>query len=610
MGTPPDVWHTAPRRCLAVTRSISLLLLLALATGCGADPDGPDSGGGTDGGAAADSAADDAASTDWFVDRAAEAGLYFVHRNGATGRYYYPEILPPGVGLFDYDNDGDLDAYLAQGHMLDADAAPDDAWIPETAGAPAGGRLFRNELIPGGTLGFTDVTEASGIDTGDAYGLGVTAGDVDNDGWIDLFLTHFGPSRLYRNNGDGTFTDISGDAGIAQSPQGFGVSAAFVDYDRDGHLDLYVGYNVNYTLANAIECTNVTGAREYCPPETYGGMPDHLYRNRGDGRFTDVSATAIAGAQFGPALGVVAADYNNDGWMDVYVANDATENLLWINQHDGTFRDEALLAGAAVSGMGLAEASMGVDAGDFDNDGDDDLFMTHITNEGNNLYVNDGQGGFTDRSTLSGLGAGSLPYTGWGATWMDYDNDGWLDLLAVNGTIMAARRDSGRPFPYDQRKTLFRNLADGTFTDVSGQAGPTFARSEVGRGAAFGDVDNDGDIDVLVGNDAGPAELLINQIGSQSHWFGLRLVGDSATTGGRDLQGARIALRRAGEPTLWRRVRTDGSYASANDPRVVIGLGSSDLSPSVEVIWPDGATETWRDLPIDQYVTLQQNSAP
>ena len=609
MGAPWDVWHTGARRCLAVTRSISLLLFLVLAAGCGADPNGPDGGGGTDG-AAVDSAANDAVSTDWFVDRAADAGLDFVHRNGATGRYYYPEILPPGVGLFDYDNDGDLDAYLAQGHMLDADAAPDDAWIPTPAGASAGGRLFRNELIPGGTLRFTDVTDGSGIDTGDAYGLGITAGDIDNDGWVDLFLTTFGPSRLYRSNGDGTFTDVSRDAGIAQSPQGFGVSAAFLDYDRDGYLDLYVGYNVNYTLANTIECTNVTGAREYCPPETYGGMPDHLYRNTGDGRFTDVSATAIAGAQFGPALGVVAADYNNDGWVDIYVANDATENLLWINQGDGTFRDEALLAGAAVSGMGLAEASMGVDAGDFDNDGDDDLFMTHITNEGNNLYVNDGQGSFADRSTLSGLGAGSLPYTGWGATWMDYDNDGWLDLLAVNGTIMAARRDSGRPFPYDQRKTLFRNLADGTFTDVSAQAGAAFTRSEVGRGAAFGDVDNDGDIDVLVGNDAGSAELLINQIGSQSRWLGLRLIGDAATTGGRDLQGARIAVRRDGEPTLWRRVRTDGSYASANDPRVVVGLGSSEVAPVVDVIWPDGATETWRDLPIDQYVTLQQNSAP
>ena len=593
-----------------MTRLSAFLLLLALAVGCGADRTGSDAAEGIEAGAATGGGAGDTPAHDWFVDRAAAAGIDFVHRNGASGRYYYPEILPPGAGLFDYDNDGDLDAYLVQGHMLDAAAAPGDAWIPAPVGEPAGGRLFRNELVPGGTLRFTDVTEASGIDTSGVFGLGVSAGDIDNDGWVDLLLTNFGPSRLYRNNGDSTFTDISRDAGIAQSPEGFGVSAAFLDYDRDGHLDLYVGYNVNYTLANTIECTNVTGAREYCPPETYGGMPDHLYRNTGGGRFVDVSDAALAGTQFGPALGVVAADYDNDGWMDIYVANDATENILWINQRDGTFRDEALLAGAALNDMGLAEASMGVDAGDFDNDGDEDLFMTHITSEGNNLYVNDGAGGFADRSTPSGLGAGSLPYTGWGTTWMDYDNDGWLDLLAVNGTIMATRSETGRPFPYDQRKTLFRNLGDGTFIDVSAQAGAPFARSEVGRGAAFGDVDNDGDIDVLIGNDAGPAELLINQVGARNEWIGLRLVGDAATTGGRDLLGARIALRRDGQPTLWRRVRTDGSYASANDPRVVIGLGASGDAPTVEVIWPDGATGTWSDLPLGQYTTLQQGAAP
>lgn len=605
MGAPCGLWHTAP----AVTR-LTLFLLLVLAVGCGAEPTGTDGEPGTDAGAGNDGATGDAVSGDWFVDRAVAAGIDFVHRNGATGRYFYPEILPPGVGLFDYDSDGDLDAYLAQGHMLDPAAAPDDAWIPIPAGEPAGGGLFRNELVPAGTLRFTDVTEASGIDTSDVYGLGITTGDIDNDGWVDLFLTNFGASRLYRNDGDGTFTDVSVAAGIAQSPEGFGVSAAFVDYDRDGHLDLYVGYNVNYTLANSIECTNVTGAREYCPPETYGGMPDHLYRNTGGGRFVDVSDSAIVGTQFGPALGVVAADYDNDGWMDIYVANDATENILWINQGDGTFRDEALLAGAALNDMGLAEASMGVDAGDFDNDGDEDLFMTHITAEGNNLYVNDGDGGFADRSTPSGLGAGSLPYTGWGTTWVDYDNDGWLDLLAVNGTIMATRSETGRPFPYDQRKTLFRNLGDSTFIDVSARAGAPFARSEVGRGAAFGDVDNDGDIDVLIGNDAGPAELLINQVGAQNQWIGLRLIGDPATTGGRDLLGARIALRRDGQPTLWRRVRTDGSYASANDPRVVIGLGASDQTPTVDVIWPDGTTETWGDLPLGQYTTLQQGTAP
>ena len=546
------------------------------------------------------------AGADWFVDRASESGLDFVHFNGASGAFYYPEILPPGVGLLDYDNDGDLDVYLVQGRMLDEAASPSDALVPPSGSTPLTGRLYRNDLQVAAdgasSLRFTDVTAESGI-VAEGFGLGVAAGDVDNDGWTDLLLTDFGPASLYLNQGDGTFRDATAASGIDGTP-GFGVSAAFVDYDRDGLLDLYVGHNVNYALDNTIECSNVTGARDYCPPETYGGTPDHLYRNTGGGRFADVSDTALAGGQFGPALGVAVADYDGDGWMDVYVANDATENLLWINQQDGTFRDVALLSGAALSGMGLAEASMGVDAGDYDNDGDEDLFMTHITNEGNNLYVNNGAASFQDRSTVSGLGAGSLPYTGWGTTWIDYDNDGWLDLLAVNGTVIASPGPADRPFPYDQRKSLFRNLGDGTFEDVTGSAGAAFELSESGRGAAFGDIDNDGDVDVVVGNDTGPVRLLINQVGSRRHWLGLRLVGP----GGRDMLGARVAVRRPGEPVLWRRARSDGSYASANDPRVIVGLGESDARPAVEVRWPDGRTETWEDVEIDRWTTLEQGT--
>ena len=543
---------------------------------------------------------------DWFVDRANETGLDFIHFNGASGRFYYPEILPPGAGLLDYDNDGDLDVYLVQGRMLDETASASAALVPPDGSMPLTGRLYRNDLRAAAdgsrTLRFTDVTAESGIDA-DGFGLGVAAADVDNDGWTDLFLTNFGPSSLYLNQGDGTFRDATAASGIDGAP-GFGVSAAFVDYDRDGLLDLYVGHNVNYALDNTIECSNVTGARDYCPPETYGGTPDHLYRNTGGGRFADVSGTALVGGQFGPALGVAVADYDGDGWIDIYVANDATENLLWINQQNGTFRDVALLSGAALSGMGLAEASMGVDAGDYDNDGDEDLFMTHITNEGNNLYVNNGSASFQDRSTVSGLGAGSLPYTGWGTTWFDYDNDGWLDLLAVNGTVIASPGPAGRPFPYDQRKSLFRNLRDGTFEDVTGAAGAVFELSETGRGAAFGDIDNDGDVDVVVGNDTGPVRLLINQVGSRRHWLGLRLVG----AGGRDMLGARVAIRRPGEPELWRRARSDGSYASANDPRVIVGLGESDARPAVEVHWPDGRMEIWDDVEIDRWNTLEQGT--
>ena len=564
----------------------------------------------------ADTASGGDTSTDWFVDRAAAAGLDFVHFNGASGRFHYPELIPPGVALLDYDNDGDLDIYLVQGRILDPDDTPADAIRPPMSSQqPLMGRLYRNDLSGGArpdpaSLRFTDVTAQSGI-VADGYGLGVATADVDNDGWTDLFLTSFGSDALYLNNGDGTFTDATAGSGIRRGA-GFGVSAAFVDYDRDGWLDLYVGDNVDYTLDNGIQCGNLADTRDYCPPDTYGGTPDRLYRNAGaaaaGARFVDVTETALPGARFGPALGVSTADLNGDGWPDIYVANDGAENLLWINQRDGTFRDEALLAGVALSGMGATEASMGVDAGDYDNDGDDDLFMTHLTGEGHNLYVNDGTGAFEDGSIASGLGAASLPYTGWGTTWFDYDNDGWLDLLVVNGTILALAGREGSMnghFPYDQQKTLYRNRADGTFADVTAQAGAVFNLSEAGRGAAFGDVDNDGDMDVVIGNDAGPVRLLINQLRDGPHWIGLSLLGGD-DAGGRHLLGARVEVHRNGEPTLYRRARSDGSYASANDPRVHVGLGAGATPPSATVHWPDGSSETFSDLALDQWQVLRR----
>ena len=398
--------------------------------------------------------------------------------------------------------------------------------------------------------------------------------------------------------------------------------ASFFDYDRDGWLDLYVGKNVNYSLDNDTECPTTAGARDYCPPETYGGLPDRLYRNRGDGTFDDVSATALlhaaaiggsrsTGGRFGPALGVVTADFDGNGWPDIYVANDGTENILWLNQRDGTFRNVALLSGAALSARGTPEASMGVAAGDFDNDGDEDLFMTHLMTEGNNLYVNNGSGVFQDRSAPSGLGSASLSYTGWGTAWFDFDNDGWLDILAINGAVVAAGGRADDPFPYDQPNTLFRNRGNGQFEDVTDQAGAVFELSEVGRGAAFGDIDNDGDVDVLVGNNTGPARLLINTIGNRNHWLGLRLVGSAEgpePAEGRDMLGARVAVIRNGEPTLWRRVHTDGSYASASDPRVLVGLGSASEPVRVRVVWPDGQIETWSNVAIDRWMSLRQRS--
>jgi hypothetical protein len=544
-------------------------------------------------------------SSDWFVDRAAETGLTFTYFNGMSGQYYFPEMLPGGVALLDYDNDGDLDVYFAQGRML-ADGKP---IIPPAPHAqPLGGRLFRNDLSPGAgapVLRFTDVTAASGIEA-PGYGMGAAAADVNNDGCVDLYLTNLGPNQLYRNNCDGTFADVSRASG-ADDPA-WSVSASFFDYDRDGWLDLYVGNYVQWDVASDKPCTGLTGRRDYCTPKVYVPAPDRLYRNRGNGTFENVTARALAGGPFGPALGVVSADFNRDGWIDIYVANDGAQNLLWINQRNGTLRNDALLAGAALTGDGKAEASMGVDAGDFDNDGDEDLHVAVLPAEGTNLFVNDGSAGFEDRGAASGLGPMSLGYSGFGSAWLDFDNDGRLDVLTVNGAIEAIKgRPPGAPFPYDEPKLLFRNLGDGRFENVSGRAGAVFAVPEVSRGAGFGDIDNDGDTDVVVSNIHAPARLLINQAAAGRHWLGLRLTGGSGR--GRDMLGARVEVVRSGGPTLHRRVRSDGSYASAGDPRVLAGLGESSAVSSIRVTWPDGSVEERSGVPADRWTTIRQGES-
>ncbi len=543
---------------------------------------------------------------DWFVDRAQESGLDFVHINGMSGKLYMTEVLAPGVALLDFDNDGDLDVYLVQGEPLGTLDSGRGTRDPGSGIHGAGDRLFRNDLRVASdgtrTLHFTDVTRGSGI-TSHGYGMGVAAGDINNDGWVDLYLTKFdAPNQLFRNNGDGTFSDVSKASGTDQ--QSWSVSASFVDLNRDGWLDLYVGNYIRYSLENSTPCFGASGALDYCMPQTYQPLQDRLYINRGGGIFVDASVRSGITREYGPALGVSTADFNRDGWMDIYVANDGKENQLWLNKQDGTFENTALLSGVALPVTGKAEASMGVDAGDFDDDGDEDLFVTELTSEGSNLYVNDGSGVFDDRSTASGLGASSVPFTGFGTAWFDYDNDGRLDLLSVNGTvqIIESLRQAKDPMPLHQRKLLFHNAGGGRFEEVSGKAGKVFALSEVGRGAAFGDVDNDGDVDVLIGNNNGPTRLLINQIGSGSHWIGLRLVG----AGGRDMLGARVEIVQTGTPTRWRRARSDGSYASANDPRVIVGLGESATPPDVRVTWPDGKIDTWTKLPVDQYTMLRE----
>ena len=544
----------------------------------------------------------------WFTDRAAASGLDFVHFNGMSGDLVLAEIIGPGGALLDFDNDGDLDVYLVQGQMVGPGKTLDQALVdPSRAGLPLTDRLYRNdlEIRPDGARGlrFTDVTAGSGLGVA-AYGMGVATGDIDNDGWTDIYRLGLGDNHLFRNNGDGTFADVTARSGT--SDPRWTVAATFVDYDRDGWLDLYVGNYVDPRLDDEPECFSRTGEKDYCGPNRYPPAPDRLYRNRGDGTFADVTLEALRAGEVSPTLGVVAVDVDGDGWVDLYVANDGEPNHLWMNRGDGGFEDGAWLAGAAVNRDGRAEGSMGVDAGDFDGDGDDDLFMTHIATETNTLYVNDGLGLFEDRTVRVGLGPPSLPYTGFGTGWFDFDNDGWLDILVANGEVrtMEALVRVNDPFPLHQRNQLFRNLGNGRFADVTREAGGVFALSEVSRGAAFGDVDNDGDVDVLLTNNNGPARLLINEAGRGNRWVGLRLVGAS----GRDAPGARVGVFRGDGPALWRRVRADGSYASASDPRVHVGLGAAAAVERVRVVWPAGGVEEWDDVALDRWTTLTEGT--
>ena len=573
-----------------------LALLVTVVAGCGT----PDRGR-----TQQTSSTASAPAADWFTDAARQTGLNFVHFNGMAGEFYYPEVMPPGVALFDYDNDGDLDVFVVQGQMLGGKTLDQALVKPQS---PLTGRLFRNDLDKG-RLSFTDVTDASGI-TQRGYGMGVAVGDYNNDGCVDLYITALGDTTLYRNNCNGTFTDVTRESHAGD--HGWTVPATFFDYDRDGWLDLYVGHYVRYSVDKNIRCYSVTGIPDYCPPHIYRAEPNRLFHNDRDGTFTDVTEKAGLAAEFGPALGVSAADVNGDGWIDLHVSNDSTPNLLWINQKNGTFRNTALLAGTAVSPEGQAKASMGVDAGDFDNDGDEDLFIAELTGQGADLYVNDGTGVFSDESAQAGLRLATLPFTGFGASWFDFDNDGWLDIATVNGavthTVEALARNE--KFALQQRKQLFHNLGNGHFEDVSAKAGKAFQVADVSRGAAFGDIDNDGDTDIVVGNDSGPLRLLINNVGNRKHWVGLRVVGRpvAGRPSVRDMTGARVEILRADGRTLWRRSRADGSYASAQDPRVLAGLGDSSAPPRVRVMWPDGRSEQWNSVAVDRYTTLQEGS--
>jgi hypothetical protein len=538
------------------------------------------------------------------------AGLKFRHYNGMTGKFFLPEVMGAGVALFDFDNDGDLDVFLVQGTTLEPGDQPAHTLFPwRGAGLPRG-RLFRNDLVVAKdgsrTLRFTDVTEKSGI-VADGYGMGVTVGDINNDGWPDLYITNLGSNRMYLNKGDGTFVDVTKKSGT-DDPR-WSTSAAFFDYDRDGWLDLMVVNYADFSATDNPTCYADTSARDYCTQRVFHAPGNRLFHNKGDGTFEDVTRSAGLEKEFGHGLGVVTADFDGDGWTDIFVANDGDANQLWINQKDGTFRNEALLAGAAVNRDGKPEAGMGVDAGDFDGNGTEDIFVTHLMDETNTLYVNSGKALFEDRTRESGLGMPGRRFTGFGTRFFDYDNDGWLDLLVANGAVqlLPELMRKGDPYPLGQPNQLFHNTGKGSFVEIVEPAGAGFQLLEVSRGAAFGDIDNDGDTDVLVTNNNGPARLFLNQVGNRNHWLGLRLVGEK---GNRDMLGAQVEIVVTKNNVLWRRARTDGSYLSASDPRVLVGLGSSSHVEAVRVHWPDGRLTEMKDPPVDQYTTWKEDTPP
>ena len=545
-------------------------------------------------------AADDSLPRVQFRDVADEVGLRFKHFIGATGEYYMTEIMGSGVALIDFDNDGDLDVYLPQGALLNQRKSMKDSLFPPPSG-PLTNRLFRSWLIEEGTLRFSDVTVEAGVE-GRGFAMGAAVGDYDNDGDLDLYVTNFGPNILYRNDGDGTFRDVTAEARV-DDPR-LSTGAAFLDYDSDGDLDLFVLSYANFTIAGNKDCYDSLGRLDYCLPAQYQPLPDRLFQNSGDGSFRDVTKESGIGSATGAGLGITCADYDSDGRIDVYIANDGTPNHLWNNKGDGTFEEIGLLAGVAFSGDGMIEAGMGVSTKDFDADGHEDIFVTNLSGETHALYRNDGSGFFTDVRQRFRLAAPSFPFTGFGAAWFDLDNDGDLDLFAANGAVRTVAGLRGTPYPYQQVNQLFLN--DGSaFLEITDTAGPALKLLEVSRGAAFGDVDNDGDIDIVVSNNNGPVRLLLNTSRHENHWLKVFLREADGTPYG---VGSLVGLLQEGKEPLWRRAHTDGSYLSAHDGRVHFGLGREPKVAGVVVRWVGGESEVWTGVRTDTMLTLQEGS--
>ena len=517
-----------------------------------------------------------------FRDITRQSGIAFQHITSSTRDKYMPETMGSGVVLFDFNNDGFVDVFLINSGSLHGDEPT----------AQMQSRLFTNN----GNGTFSDVTSKSGIVL-QSYGMGGCAADYDNDGWEDLYVTAFGGNVLLHNNGDGTFTDVTKKADVALTS--WSTSCGFGDINNDGYVDLFVVNYVDFGLMNNKYCGDYAkGIRAYCHPNVYNGLSDKLYLNNGKGTFTDVSRSSGIESTRGKGLGVVFGDYNNDGWLDIFVANDSVPNFLFVNQHDGTFLETALWAGVAVDGNGRPGAGMGTDMADYDNDGWLDIFVTHLDLEAHTLYHNDH--GLFAESYKSGVGRATLPFVGFGAAFLDYDNDGLLDLVVANGNVLdnaAYFRDGAT---YRQRKLLFHNEGNGAFREIGQSAGPAIARETVGRGLATVDIDNDGFLDLLVTNNGGEPELLHNEIDNSNNSVIIHTVG---TRSNRDGIGARLKLT-VGSQTQTREIKAGSSYLSQSDVRAHFGLGLASQVDRLEIRWPSGDIDSLDRLPANHIFTI------
>ena len=519
----------------------------------------------------------------WFREAAMERGIDFVHESGHGEHYLMPEIMSGGAALFDMDGDGDLDAYLVQGGSLKGEPRHFN-------------QLYRND----GSGRFENATAGSGSGDG-GYGMGVASGDYDGDGDTDLYVTNVGANALLQNDGHGSFTDVTAPARVGD--RSWGAGAAFLDYDGDGDLDLFAANYIDWSLEDRKECANSLGGPDYCSPRDYNApAPDLLYRNNGDGTFEDVSAAAGLDAAFGNGLGVVCGDFDGDGRTDIFVANDSVMNQLWMNRGDGTFADEALLRGCALDESGIAKAGMGVSAVDVDDNATLDLLVVNLESETDSFYRNQGTY-FTDATAAAGLAWGSHLYTRFGVGILDFDNDGRLDLYAANGRIDRGSSTVGAGDPFAEPNLLLSGRPDGRFEEVLPRGGTSKLLVATSRAAAFGDVDDDGGIDVLVVNRDAPAHLLLNRAPARGGWIAFRVLDER----GSDALGAVINFA-VGDSKKTREVRTAYSYLAANDPRIHVGLGAAAGASEVVVRWPGGQRESFGGFEGGRTVTLRQGS--